>query len=1269
MANFADETFRGTSRFETTRRLGAGAFGVVYEAFDRERNCVVALKTLRRTGDEALYRLKREFRSLADIAHPNLVSLYELFSDGHLWFFTMEFVEGQTFRDYVLDRGGSSIPPAGWEAGDSLRETATLVPPVDAGPRITARLPSSVRPRARFHLERLRSALRQAAAGIHALHTAGKLHRDIKSSNVLVTRSDRVVLLDFGLVTELGLGEGNDESMEMAGTPAYMSPEQGAGEPVSEASDWYSLGVMMYEALTGRPPFGGTVAAMIREKQVREPRPPRELVSGIPEDLDRLCCALLRRHPRERPDGAEIVRRLGGAIGHWELSSPVARTRMAPFVGRKTELALLHEAFHETEKGRGVTVAVHGSSGMGKTVLVRRFLDELRSQERAVILAGRCFEREAVPYKALDSLIDVLSHHLKRLSDSRAEALMPRDVLALVRLFPVLRRVEAVVGARRRVLEIQDVQELRRRACGAFRELMARLAEESPLVLFIDDLHWGDVDSAALLEELVRPPDPPPLLLILAYRGEEAGTSPLLRRLLPSKLGSERWLDITVDPLDPAEARDLARALLLDSPHPAEEMAEAVAHESSGNPFFLSELARSVSADGSLVVGRHGGGLEETVTLDRVIRSRVARLSPGARRFLEIVAVAGRPVGLSVASEAAEADPQENVIEALRIRHLIRSRTTEIREEIEIYHDRIRETVVADLSPGDLKAHHRRLALALETSGQADPEWLALHWKEAGDFERAGDYAVTAARKAAETLAFERAARLFLLALELSDSADPTARRALRVSLGDALANAGRGVEAASAYIAAAHKAPTAESLELQRRAAEQLVRTGLIDQGLPVLRSVLEKVGFRYPASSAGSLLSFLYHRILIRLRGLRFRQREASQIAPEQLIRIDTCWSVSQGLSMTDTLRGRDFQGRHLLLALRAGEPYRIARAVANEAGYSATGGPACARRTTALLEMATALATQVGHPQALGIAQLARGITAFAEGRWKTAWERAEQSEVILRERCTGVAWELDTTHIYSLRALYYLGRIAEICARLPILLRDARDRDDLFAETSLRARHSYVQWLAGDDPERARSEPREAIARWSDRAFYMQHYYALISEADIALYLGEAEAASRIIRDSRRALQRSRLLRIYHLRIEWLHLLARSAIAAAALAASAEAESLLREAEAAARLIDRERTSWGNAMAALARAGIASIRGDPEKAMACLVFAEGALDGADMALYSAITRLRRGELLGGDEGQQMRRSATQWMKSQNVRNPAGFVEMLAPGRWFS
>jgi serine/threonine protein kinase len=420
MAGVVEETFQGTPRFELRRRLGAGAFGVVYEAFDRERNSLVALKTLRRTSDEALYRLKQEFRSLADIAHPNLAALYELFSDGRQWFFTMELVDGKTFHDYVLDEGGPPVPSSHPEARDSARDTATLAMPVDARPPALAPPPASGLRKGRFHLARLRSSLRQAAVGIHALHRAGKLHRDIKSSNVLVTRSDRVVLLDFGLVTELGLPEGTDETLEVAGTPTYMSPEQGTGGPISASSDWYSLGVMLYEALTGRPPFGGSTAAMMRDKQLREPRPPRDFVSGVPEDLERLCCALLHRDPKERPDGEEILRRLGGEAGDWALSQPIAATRKSPFVGRTREFARLREAFHEAETGRAVAVAVHGASGMGKTVLVRHFLDELHSDERVVILAGRCFEREAVPYKALDSLMDGLSRHLKRLPDARA---------------------------------------------------------------------------------------------------------------------------------------------------------------------------------------------------------------------------------------------------------------------------------------------------------------------------------------------------------------------------------------------------------------------------------------------------------------------------------------------------------------------------------------------------------------------------------------------------------------------------------------------------------------------------------------------------------------------------------------------------------------------------------------------------------------------------------------------------------------------------------
>lgn len=188
--------FQGTERFSIRCRLGAGAFGVVYEAFDRERGAAVALKTLRPGNVDALYRLKREFRALADITHPNLATLYELLTHEEQWFFTMELVEGTNFLQYVrAQHAASAAPLSAGGPGSTVSET-----PADSAPR-----PSEAASTApSFDAGRLRTALRQVVSGVAALHDAGKLHRDIKPSNVLVTREGRVVLLDFGLVTELG---------------------------------------------------------------------------------------------------------------------------------------------------------------------------------------------------------------------------------------------------------------------------------------------------------------------------------------------------------------------------------------------------------------------------------------------------------------------------------------------------------------------------------------------------------------------------------------------------------------------------------------------------------------------------------------------------------------------------------------------------------------------------------------------------------------------------------------------------------------------------------------------------------------------------------------------------------------------------------------------------------------------------------------------------------------------------------------------------------
>ncbi len=196
-------------------------------------------------------------------------------------------------------------------------------------------------------------------------------------------------------------------------------------------------------------------------------------------------------------------------------------------------------------------------------------------------------------------------------------------------------------------------------------------------------------------------------------------------------------------------------------------------------------------------------------------------------------------------------------------------------------------------------------------------------------------YYAQAAAQAAEALAFDRAAKLYRLALELRPGDEAEARR-LRMGLADALANAGRGPEAAREYLAAAAGATVAETLERRRAAAMQFLISGHLDEGLAQLECGPES-GRDDPSEHAPrAIVSLILNRIKLRLRGLHFRPRDAGQISAEDLTRIDVCWTAASGLGIIDPIRGADFQARGLLLALRAGEPYRIGRALVLEAGH---------------------------------------------------------------------------------------------------------------------------------------------------------------------------------------------------------------------------------------------------------------------------------------------------------------------------------------------
>ncbi len=370
------------------------------------------------------------------------------------------------------------------------------------------------------------------------------------------------------------------------------------------------------------------------------------------------------------------------------------------------------------------------------------------------------------------------------------------------------------------------------------------------MVLAIDDLQWGDIDSAALLSELLEPPGAPRLLLLGCYRSDDAVKSPLLQTLVGAPAGGPAGGDrrvLALEPLAPADAQALALALLGSEDESSAIHAQAIARESGGNPFFIDELVRYVQADAGFF--KRAPGSSE-IAFDEMLWARVRRLPEEARRLLEVVAVSGRPLDQGDAARAARLDFfDQRATPLLRSGRLIRSTGPAEQSEIETYHDRVREAVVAHLAPATLAAHHRRLVQVLESSGRSDPEVLAVHLHGAGELERAGLYYAQAAAQAGEALAFIRAARLYQTALDLLPANDALGRR-LRTARADALAYAGHGPEAAREYLAAAVGAANNESLELRRRAAMQFLVTGHLDEGLAELTDVLRHVGMSLPAT-----------------------------------------------------------------------------------------------------------------------------------------------------------------------------------------------------------------------------------------------------------------------------------------------------------------------------------------------------------------------------------------------------------------------------------
>jgi hypothetical protein len=1177
----AAAAFPGTQRFEVRRILGEGGMGIVYEAFDRERSMSVALKTLRWVDAKSIFLLKTEFRARADVEHRNLVRLGELHHEEGYWFFTMELVKGVDFLDWVRNTEVSADAPL-------------------------------------FDERRLRAALRQLATGLAALHHAGMIHRDIKPSNVMVTEDGRVVLLDFGLIADVR-GQLSDSSV--VGTAAYMSPEQAMSRPPGPASDWYSVGVMLYQALTGRLPIdGGAPLEIMMKKQHR--RPPRR-IAGAPDDLSQLCVALLAPDPAARPTGAFVMRTLDAR----DEERPVE----SPFVGRRAELGILERALAEVAGGVTMAVSIEGESGIGKTKLARHFVDEASKAEAPpLVLNGRCHERETMSFKGVDGIVDTLARTLNKLDASELAMPPAAELSALAQTFPVLLRVPAIASEAEP--PTPNLLELRARAFRGLKRLLTALGERQPLLVTIDDFQWADTDTLALLAEILAAPGSPRMLLVLTRR--EEGDPPAL----PIPVTR-----LQLSPLTAAEATELVEKT---APERAAELADLIA-SAGGHPMFLREMLRHAS-------------LLRDARLDDAIWARITRMEVSARRILELIAIAGRPLPQAMVAEVLDLDPRRAAkwFGLLRAASLVRTGGNRAADPIEPYHDRVRAAVASRIAPARRRRYHERLAAMLLAGGYAerDPLTVVEHLEAAGKREQAASLARRSVRRQVDQLAFEQVAALCSAALRLAGAELPDEeRRALIGRRAEALALAGRGAEAAREYLeaaaeAAAH-APADEVFRYRRAAAEQWLVSGHINEGLTLLGECMGEIGEQFPPSSPGTRRALIGNMLWLRIRGTKYRERPPNTGNAEDQVRLDLYRTASLGLSLVDAMRGALCQSRALRTALRLGDRRRIAYNLAYHAMYCAAAGERHITYARSLVAQSRQIAEADRSSFLLGWARAGEGVVEYFAGRCALAVDVLVDAESQLREHIAGAVPELNHLRLFVMFALRRHGDFDRLRGHYLDYVRDATRRGDRYALTSFRGSANAV-WLAADDSARAHDEL--AAVEWSpaEEGLHLQHWFMARSRAELALYDNDSDAIARA-RENISVFLETPLAHVEVVRAETALELARIAILERDLPAARNALARLR----------RERAPYIRAMTLLLEAGADALQSRDDDARAHLQEATALSEAAGMHALSALARRRTGELLGGELGARIVADADGVLHRHGVSNPTSFARAFA------
>jgi serine/threonine protein kinase/tetratricopeptide (TPR) repeat protein len=841
--------------------LGQGGMGVVYRATHGETGQSVALKTVRVLAEAQLTSIRREIHALSRIHHPGVARILdEGVCDGSPWY-AMELLEGQTLSGHLKQfwamssTSHSLVRPAGTA---ELEPGAVATVNLSRGSDLQVAIPAAPR-FASTESAPLLPLIVGLCRTLTYLHGEGLVHRDLKPDNVFIRQDGRPVLVDLGVAASFGGARGREELAaegKVVGTVMYMAPEQILGELVDARADLYALGCILYECLTGQPPFtASSVSAFFSQHLNDPPVPPSRRAPDVPRALDQLVLRLLEKRPEDRlgyaGDVAEALVALG--VGAPEIESaprPRAYLYRPALAGRADALAELDAAVSRAVSRRQGSIHFFGGeSGVGKTRLAME-VARRATQLGVDVVTGQCVKvgirgeggMTAAPLHPLRPLLMSIADRCRAHPDARAEAarllgaggkVLAAYEASLAELAWVAEQPEptalAPEAARRRVLE-------------AVEHAVFAFAGAEPLLLVLDDLQWADELSLAVLKQLSGKGLAGRKVVILGtYRMEE------LAGELASIVAADNVRNIVLGRLDGESVGAMVSGMLaLQSPPP--RLVEFLAERSDGNPFFLAEYLQTAIGEGLLTrdpdghwhLRELGDGKDILVaslplprTLAELIELRLGTLHEQGRQLVMWAAVLGREFdGSLLAATAALPDvAMLETIEVLRVRQVLEETAP---GRLRFVHDKIRETAY-DWIPADLRRDlHRGAALAIEARAAGSPDAaldLGHHFAAAGLHGKAVVYYAQAAERARAAYANEKAVQIYRAAIQqyqarsaaasVSDGAPQDAELPslfhLHESLGDALAPTGRQEEARAAYAAALTSGPEDDRIALAR--------------------------------------------------------------------------------------------------------------------------------------------------------------------------------------------------------------------------------------------------------------------------------------------------------------------------------------------------------------------------------------------------------------------------------------------------------------------